>query len=1303
VPDSISQLLKQTDDCLIRDRHYLRSRLRQLQQGKPSKTPNKSDKGKSGQKPVSLASLAQKLESSKAQVERRRKALPAISYPQELPLSGKVAEIKQALSSHQVVIVAGETGSGKTTQLPKICLDMGRGVNGMIGHTQPRRLAARSVCNRIAEELEVSGTSAVGYQVRFQDYTDEDTYIKLMTDGILLSETRDDPFLNKYDTLIIDEAHERSLNIDFLLGYLKRLLSKRRDLKLIVTSATIDVEKFSRHFGNAPIIEVSGRTYPVTTLYRPPLEEEDDDLNTQIIRAIREIRTLGKKNRVPYQDILVFLSGEKEIREAADAIRKDKSQDLDVVPLYARLSNREQNRVFEKHTKQRGVLATNVAETSLTVPGIGYVIDPGTARISRYSVRSKIQRLPIEPVSQASANQRAGRCGRLCPGTCIRLYSEEDFNSRPEFTDTEITRTNLASVILQMLVLRLGDIESFPFVEPPETNAVRDGFKVLEELGAVSSGERITRLGRQMARFPVDPRLARILIEANRNHCLREILIIVSALSIQDPRERPLDKQQAADEAHSRYHHPESDFMAWPALWQFFEEHRQALSRNKLGKFCFQNFLSYLRMGEWRDVHRQLRLVSRELKFSENVEPATYEQVHMSLLAGLVSNVANRLDDATYLGARNRKFRIFPGSNLFNKKFSWILSAELVETTQLYARMNARVEPSWIEKQAGPLLKRHYAEPHWEKKRGRVMAYEKVSLYGLVLVERRKVPFGKIDPVQCREIFIRDGLVSSMVNTNLAFYQHNTRLRKEIENLEDRTRRKDILIRDEDFALLYEELIPQEVIDQASLERWVGKLDKVEAEKLFFAREDLVNASDDSLNPEDFPDQFQAGHLTLDLDYRFEPGQNTDGVSVNVPVSALMQLREEDLDWLVPGMLREKCIALLRALPKPLRKHFVPVPDYVDRVLPDIRQGDGDLKAVLAHQLQRLTAIAIPLENWNDFSLPEHLRMNINVLDQEGKTLGAGRDVTSLKERFAEQSQQVMAEFSAATIEHQGITDWDFGRLEKEQELEHGGLSLKSWPALVDEGESVSLKLMDSPYQASQHSRAGVARLYMLRNRQLWKHLRKNLLQDPSQLPVMQRFGGRDALADDLVMGCYQSAFRLFEDLPEDREDFDRLYEQGRQQLVETSERLESLLYRILTSHGQIMRALKKFSGLESLKLHQDITQQIDALVHTGFLAETPVELLTEYPRYFSAIEQRLEKYPRQQAQDSQWTDMLARWWQRYEEKHKQLLGQHKRSKDLEDFRWMLEELRVSLFAQALGTRYPVSEKRLEKAWRAIN
>lgn len=1310
--DKLSDLLSKTDNCLVKDQFYFRSSLKNLKQSHPLKSKGK-DKGKQkgkqkgtqkGTKKAqpTLESLRQKITASAQMVENRRAAVPVITYPPDLPLSSRTEDIKEAITENQVIIVAGETGSGKTTQLPKICLDLGLGIKGMIGHTQPRRLAARTVCNRIADELGMENTTGVGYQVRFQDYTDDKTYIKLMTDGILLAETRDDPFLNKYDTIIIDEAHERSLNIDFLLGYLKRLLPKRPDLKLIVTSATIDVEKFSAHFDNAPIIEVTGRTYPVNVIYQAAEDNEDDDLNAQIIRAIHQLQIVGSKVPIPYKDILIFLSGEKEIREAADAIRKDKSLDLEVLPLYARLSYKEQYRVFQSHRQQRVVLATNVAETSLTVPGIGYVIDAGLARISRYSVRSKIQRLPIEAISRASADQRAGRCGRLCPGTCVRLYSEADYLSRPEFTDTEITRTNLASVILQMLMLRLGEIESFPFVDPPQAVAINDGFQVLEELGAVNSSKRITQLGRKMARFPVDPRFGRILLAAAERHCLSEILIIVSALSIQDPRERPLQHQQAADALHARFKHPESDFLAWVNLWNFYEEERQDIGRNRLGKFCRKNFLSWLRMGEWRDVHRQLRLVSQDLALPINKELASYDQIHQSLLGGLVSHVANKIDDNTWLGARNRKFRIFPGSNLHGKKYPWILAAELVETSQLFARMNARVEPEWIEKQAGPLLKYNYSEPHWEKRRGKVVAFEKVTLYGLVLAEKRKKVYSSIDPEVSREIFIRDGLVRSEVNTKLPFYRHNTQLVKDIESMEDKTRRKDMLVRDEDIVQLYNERLPGHIVDQASLERWAKTLGEADIDKLYFDREALLAFSGDGPNLGDFPDQIQAGHLALDLDYQFEPGTATDGISVDVPVSVLMQLKEEELDWLVPGMLEEKCIAMVKALPKALRRNFVPVPDVVAKILPAIKTGKGDLKAVLAHQLHRHTGVSLPADCWQNFSLPDHLVMNINVLDQEGRLLDSSRNLTRLKNKFADNSRQVMATFSKNSIEESGLTDWTFGALEEVHEIEQGGLTLLSWPALIDEEESVSLKLLDSPYSALKQSRAGIARLFMLKNRQQLKFLQKNVLQDPIHLPAMKPFGGRDALAQQLVQAAYQSAFQLDQVIPRDKDAFEQHYEAGRALLSETSMRLEVLLYKTLKGFSLAISSLKKHKQNGDVLLQQDINNQLDALLYDGFLAQTPLEVLKEYPRYMEAIVQRLEKYPRQQDKDRQWSQMLQGWWDRYKEKSALYEGQYKDSQALEDFRWMLEELRVSLFAQALGTRYPVSEKRLEKAWAEI-
>ena len=1083
----LRELERHLPDCLLRDRYHLQQSLRRLIREWQAPRAEGDE-----QLQKQFIALAQRAEASAAALARRRASVPAVHYPESLPVAVRVADIKAALDAHQVVIVAGETGSGKTTQLPKICLELGRGVAGMIGHTQPRRLAARTVATRIAEELGVQEGREVGFQVRFTDASSDDTLIKLMTDGILLAETQNDPFLNRYDTIIIDEAHERSLNIDFLLGYLKRLLPKRPDLKLLITSATIDVDKFSAHFDKAPIVEVSGRTYPVEVRYRPPAEADGEtELPEQVLAAFEEIRQLERAQRPSHRDVLVFLSGEKEIREVADLLRKQKIPDLDVLPLYARLSHNEQQRVFQPHAGRRIVLTTNVAETSLTVPGIGYVIDSGLARISRYSVRSKIQRLPIEPVSQASANQRAGRCGRLGPGVCIRLYAEEDYLSRPAFTDTEITRTNLASVILQMLALKLGDIENFPFVEAPEPRAVRDGFQLLQELQAVDGEGKLLPLGRDMARLPLDPRLARILLEAAPRHSLAETLIVVSALSVQDPRERPHDRQQAADEAHRRHTHPESDFMAFLNLWQFHEEQRQALGSAALHRHCQKNFLSWMRMREWREVHRQLLLQCQEMKLSLNREPATYEEIHRALLSGFLSQVATRLEDGSWLGARSRKYAMFPGSTLHRKGPRWLVSAELVETSQLFARMNARIEPEWIEQQAQHLIRKEYFEPHWEQKQGRVFAYEKVLLYGLPLVEKRRVPFGAIDPVQSRELFIRDGLVAGAVKTRAPFYQANRRLIDKIGSIEERTRRRDILVDERHIFAFYDNVLPAQVVDVGSLEHWYFHRPKSETAILLLTEAYLMNADTAAIDLSQYPQELQTAGLELPLEYAFDPGEARDGVSVEVPVSALKQLRTDELDWLVPGLWREKCIALIKALPKALRRNFVPVPDVVDKLLPNLQRKDGSLQQSLARQLLRLTGVQLPADCWDSAELPEHLRMNIRVVDENGKVLGSGRDLQTLREQLAGTVQASISKAARNSIEQQDLTAWIFGDLPAEQDLGTGAVTIKAYPALVDKGDRVDLCLLDSEYRARLATTDGVIRLLMLASKQQVKYLQK--------------------------------------------------------------------------------------------------------------------------------------------------------------------------------------------------------------------
>ena len=1223
-----------------------------------------------------------------------------VQFPEALPLTQKLDEIKAAISAHQVIIVGGETGSGKTTQLPKICIDLGRGQDGMIGHTQPRRLAARTVSQRIADELQVSLGQEVGYQVRFNDHSSPATQIKLMTDGILLAEIQQDPELKAYDTIIIDEAHERSLNIDFLLGYLKGLLDKRPDLKLIITSATIDLDKFSRHFDGAPIVEVSGRTFPVDIHYQPIAEEDDQELAESIIKAVRELLRMERSESHKSGDVLVFLSGEREIRDVAQALRKARLGNTEVLPLYARLGNKEQNRVFQPHAGRRIVLATNVAETSITVPGITCVIDPGTARMSRYSVRSKVQRLPIEAISKASANQRAGRCGRIAPGICIRLYSEEDFQSRPDFTDTEITRTNLASVILQMHALGLGDIASFPFIDKPENKAINDGLKLLQEIGAVNQDNQLSKAGRLMARLPVDPRFARMLLDAGSRNCLAELLIIVSAMSIQDPRERPMDRQQAADEKHRQFEHPGSDFLGFIKLWTVYEEQRQSCTRNQLRKYCQKHFLSFMRMREWREIHRQLHLQCRELSLKENRQPGDEDSIHQALLSGLISQVARRHEDSEYLGTRNRKFQVSPGSVLFKKKTKWLLSAELVETSRLYARLNAGIKAEWIEAAAGELLKHEYLEPHWEKKRGEIMAYEKVTLYGLTLVERRKVSFSKIDPALSRELFIRQALVPLDIDTRLDFYQHNRKLIEQITELEDKTRRRDILIDDDSLFEFYDTRLTEQICSQKQLEAWYKKLDREAAASLLLTEADLTRNDTQKLNLDEFPDQLSTPTMALKLAYEFSPGKSDDGVSVDVPVSALQQLSREDLDWLVPGMLREKCIALVKALPKNLRKHFVPVPDVIERLLPAIREKkEGSLQHILAKALTSVAGVRIDPALWRNYSLESHLHMNIRVLDEQGNLLDSSRDLHKLQDKYAEIAQQHLQVHAESSIERRGITEWDFGELALTHEIKHGDIRLTAYPALLDEEDSVALTLCDTASLAATETRWGIVRLLMLKSRSQVKYLQKNLLKNPQLLLLLSHFGSREEVLGQLIRASFRHAFLHSDSLPKNADEFDRLYDAGRAKLVSKAESLEKELGQIMQLYHELLQQLDSLNLAKGSELREDIALQLDELLHADFICDTPEQYYFELVRYLQAVSQRLEKYPRQPEKDQQWTEVLQTFYADYLQEYENLVSQNRVSSELENFRWMLEEFRVSVFAQNLGTRYPISEKRLRKFW----
>lgn len=1280
--------------CMIRDRYQLRGQLHRLKR-------NDQD---------GWDKLRKRIEQSTALAEKRQQNIPEIKYDPALPVVDRKADIKKAILENQVIVIAGETGSGKTTQLPKICLEAGRGVHGLIGHTQPRRLAARSVASRIAEELQVAVGEQVGYQVRFTDHSSDSSLVKLMTDGILLAESQHDRFLNRYDTLIIDEAHERSLNIDFLLGYIKLILPKRPDLKVIITSATIDVERFSKHFDSAPVIEVSGRTYPVETVYRPiedlELEGREADLRLQqgILAALEEIESLeraGKGARLG--DVLVFLSGERDIRETHKFLRDAKLVHTEILPLYARLSAAEQNRIFREHTGRRVILSTNVAETSLTVPGIRYVIDPGTARISRYSVRSKVQRLPVEPVSQASANQRKGRCGRISDGICIRLYSEEDFLSRPEFTDAEILRTNLASVILQMLRMGLGDISRFPFVDSPDSKAINDGFKLLQELGAVNQERRITVVGRQLSQLPVDPRLGRMLVEASKNRALHEALIVVSALATQDPRERPQDKQQAADQKHREFYHEDSDFMTYVNLWEAYEEKRQELSQNQLRKYCKKQFLSFMRMREWRDLHRQLALACKDLKFTTNDESASYADLHKSLLSGLLSHLGNKDDEADYMGARNRRFYLFPASTLYKRKPKWVMSAGLVETSRLFARTNARVEPQWIEPLAGDLVKRNYFEPHWEKKRAQVVAFEQVTLYGLIVVGRRRVNYGPVDPVVSREIFIREALVEGHYESRGSFRKHNLDLIGEVDELEAKSRRRDILVDPETLYGFYNERLPDYISSGATFEKWRKGAEHKQPKLLYLTKEYLMRHDAEQVTENRYPDRFKWEGLELPLSYHFAPGETDDGVTLTLPVQALRLLPKHRMEWLVPGMLYDKCVAMVRALPKPVRKNFVPVPDFVKGAMEALSACDEPLAEMLGRQLTRMSGVRIADDAWSVENLESHFFMNYRVLDDDGNLLGQGRDLNKLRRKYAEMSQDSIRKLSKSHLEQEGLNDWTCGELPAEITRKTGGLVLKSYPALVDRKDSVAVQLFETAALAEAENYKGLCRLLRIKCSDQLKFALSKMPQLKASKLLATSLLNHKALEDDLQNFLIAGVFLNKEQpRPKNREEFVELIEMHKGDLVPFAEKADPILNEIFSRASNITRQLKGKISFDRALAMGDIKQHLNHLLSPGFMQQATTEWLSHYPRYLNAIEIRLEKLPARVNRDLAWTEELNLLWQKYSTR----LEVHQQHKivdvNLQQFRWMMEEYRVSLFAQQLGTRFPVSDKRLRKLWSEI-
>ena len=1249
-----------------------------------------------------LQTLQEQVATSVALKQQRSQNCPSVELAEGLPVSGRADEIRDLIENNQVVILAGETGSGKTTQLPKICLSMGRGIGGLIGHTQPRRIAARTVASRIAEELNSPLGEAVGYQVRFSDHSNDNTHIKLMTDGILLAEIQNDRYLNKYDTLIIDEAHERSLNIDFLLGYIKTILPKRPDLKVIVTSATIDLERFSKHFNDAPVLEVSGRTYPVDVHYRP-MAERDDALQDAIVDTVQEILQSEAGASRRGGDILVFLAGERDIRETALALRRAELPHIEVLPLYARLSLAEQNKVFSGHRGRRIVLATNVAETSITVPGIRYVIDPGIARVSRYSYRSKVQRLPIEAISQASANQRKGRCGRVSEGVCYRLYDETDFVQRPEFTDAEILRTNLAAVILQMLNLRIGDIRDFPFVDKPDQRLINDGFKLLQELQAVDKQARLTRLGRQLMTLPVDPRLGRMLLAANELNSLNEVIIIVSAMAVQDPRERPAEKQQASDEKHRRFRDDHSDFIAYINLWRYVEEQRQELSKSQFRKLCKREYLSFLRLQEWREIHHQLLLACKKLGFKSTGEEAGYEAIHKALLPGLLGQIGHKAEDKEYLGARNRRFHIFPGSSQAKKGPKWMAAGQLLETSRLFAHQVAKIEPPWVIKAAEHLLKKTQYEPHYEVKTGQVMAYQRVSLYGLVLVEKQRVGFSQIDPKLSREIFIRAALVEGNYRGKGRFFASNKALIEEVQELEAKTRRRDILVDDEAIFHFYDERIAEQVVNLAGFEKWRKDAEQSEPTLLCMNRGYLMQHDASAASQAQFPTELEWDGLSFPLKYHFEPNHPEDGVSVQVPVAALHLVPEKRLEWVIPGILRDKCIALVKGLPKQWRKHFVPVPVYVDKALATLKADNSALCDALAHQLKRHTGVDIPNDCWSVDSVDDYYRFNVQVIDDGGKVLAQGRDLKLLRERYRDQIQDTL-QSEDTSFERNGIDQWDFNELPKTVKLERAGMAITAYPVLTDERDSVALSLKDNPLEAQILSRQGTVRLAVLALKQTTKYLRKELMKGKDLGLTVVSLGKRDQVVDDLIMAAVAQACFMKNGefvLPRTHTEFEQLLEQGKEQVVAVAQQLEALLADSLATIVAIKKSIKTSkNALAIATAAGDINQQITRLMYPGFMYQTPIYWLRQFPRYMKAIEQRLEKAPQQLQKDKLWTHELDDLWQQWQnaierEGLELVMSNAKRV----EYRWMLEEYRVSIFAQNLKTVKPVSEKRLKKLW----
>jgi ATP-dependent helicase HrpA len=1233
-----------------------------------------------------VTALSQAIEKSIAHVQRLRDLSLKLDFDSALPICAHREEITRALQSNQVVVVCGATGSGKTTQLPKICLEAGRGTLGLIGHTQPRRIAARAIAQRLAQELNTSVGGAVGYQVRFNDRTGPDCRVKLMTDGILLRELEHDRLLLRYDTLIIDEVHERSLNIDFLLGVLKHTLPQRPDLRVIITSATIDPQRFAEFFGGAPVIEVSGRSYPVEVRYRPLVVEEDDEVLSVPEGIVAAVRELDREDR---GDVLVFLPGEKQIREAADALEKAKLLGTEVLPLYARLSTRDQERIFERHSTRRVVLATNVAETSLTVPGIRHVVDSGLARISRYSVRGKVQRLPIEPISQASADQRKGRSGRESEGICIRLFSEDDFNNRAAFTPPEVLRTNLASVILQMAALRLGEPQDFPFLDPPDTRQINDGYRLLQELKAVDADRKVTALGRQLASLPLDPRLARMLIAASHHHCVAEMLVIAAFLSTQDPRERPSDAQQQADQQHATFADPRSDFVSVLNLWRAWQQKSEELSGSQLRKWCREYFLAFMRMREWQDLHRQLSDTVEDLELKSNQAAAEYADLHQAILTGFLGNIGTVDEKREYEGARGSRFVVAPGTPLAARPPKWIVAASLMETTRLYARVVAAVEPQWIASAGEHLLKRTYSEPHWVEERGFVAAFETVSLYGLTLSAGRRVNYGNVAPKEAQEIFVREALVEGRSRLRAPFLDHNRRSKKEVEKLEAKLRRRDVLIDEQTMVEFYRARLPENINSVAAMERWFKDADQATRAKLSASPRDLMSREVAEITPQTHPDVLEVAGNRLPLEYRFEPGAIDDGVTLVVPAPVLPAIEPAHVSWLIPGWRLELITELLRNLPKVIRKAFVPVPEFAAKALREI-QHSHDFNGAFSTWIRQQSGAEVEATHLATLPISDWLRFNVRVIGSDGRVISQSRDLAALK-RTARQATAAIVPQPAGSH----FRAWDFGEVPLQRIVERKGLRYTVYPTLQDRGDGVALAEESSLWQATAHLHKGVLRLAIVALPEQWKLARRAFSDQRELVLLSQGLASSPPLADRLAEKTFAECF-LPEgtELPRSRASFQALLDQHRGQFGEHLDRVRKHAVEVLQSYREIKHKLAALPAGSFAALRSDIEQQLATLVPPAFPGGIPALLWAHLPRYLKAIARRLDKAPGNAKRDQELAARIFPSVRAFTQLH---AGRDQTipHPELDRLQWMIEELRVSLFAQDLKTAIPVSEKRV--------